>query len=742
MGPLPIVDPILKEIHRRVQNLTDLDDEAHPELGDEVDLKRLDTFIEDLEGSLVVDKKTVDRLLDRHRDKIEGRGRAAENLNGQWTAYFESLANLHSQLQLGDPSQGGEPDSLPATLAQIQVALASRQEALAAQTCRVAALRYMHQLYELQRAVKLSIASNRLHTASLALKELGGKLEIRRPENLSRAAQQLQLWAERTRTQVIGAVDAAIWGCIVMTRADKVKSGRWEVVDAPDGTLAELAGCLELLDSVELVTQPLVAFLERELILPLLQDPAVEIQLLPNGFELVRDVVEGTSYQRCLRVVKSLRALFETLCERVPRQLLPADFYERRVVPQLRQLLSDAIPTSRPGLVAFSELAGAVSDFEAWVGLRFSTDGALSDYVAQAERLYLDRKRDDLLSLARAILLDESPGLVEVQESELQWEEVFGVPMPALAHCPLEMPLLFPRCRVPDTVPRLISAIEATLMDAATMNAPGGLRTYMATRSVIDLYLAMAPARVSLDPNRLRGAAILHNESFYLGHLLLSLGYRFRSWFPCTDWVPSYLDFFPALLALAHKALALPLARHQEAALRVLQDLDDGGFRDLDQPERARRADAAVTSALEAVDELAAGWRPLLPPRLFEAAVGGQVLLPICHWVVDQILDLVDIGEKDSYQLQAIAFKLVAKVADLLPHTTAQARVPAYLQLELLSASILTGSLAHIKAQYGSGAFRGAFTDKQLAGLVLALFGASPSRNEFVTGLLESEPGR
>lgn len=530
-------------------------------------------------------------------------------------------------------------------------------------------------------------------------------------------------------------VEEAFWELVILKPSGADGLGSLEFGEG-SAKKEQLVECMGLLDSRHLTSQALASFLEKEILGPLLQDPANRhVRSSASKLQLETASPEETFCRCGLRTVASIRSVLALLCEQLPHGLVPADFFETHVAINLREhVLSKAIPTSKHGLAAFSELAAEVADLESWAAGRFTTGSGLSAYVSQAEKLYRDRKRDDLLSLARAILLDNNPGLVQVQEHEMQWKEVFGTAMAASSFCPLELPLLFPRCQIPDTVPRLVSAMEACLIEAS-----GGQQAYVATRNVVDLYLAMAPTRVPLGSDRLRGAAIVHNECFYLAHLLLALGFRFQHRFPSTDWVPSYLDFFPPLLALAHKTLAVPLARRREEALRMLQDLGDGGFRDLDQPARAKQADNAVTSVLALVDELADAWRPLLPPRLFEATVGGQVISPVCQWVVDQILDLVDIGEKESYKLQAVASKLAAKVEDLLPHTTAQAQVCAYIQLEHLSVSILTGSLASIKALHESGALRAAFSDKQLAGLLLALFSSSPLRNEFVNKLLKAK---
>ncbi|KAJ9077231.1 ribosome biogenesis protein ytm1, variant 1 [Entomophthora muscae] len=740
MAPLPDDDPILKELNKLIQNIpAELNDERIPGISKEVDLGRLDIIIEKIESEAKDRKKRLLLLLEECKDKIHQRDQHVANLKSRHFTYFESLSILHAQLEPWDPSLTEEQDSLPASLAKIQLELEEREVSLNFQSARVNALQYMSQLQILKDSVMRNIASNNILAATSALVQLDRNLKDKRTENLSRAAQELNHWVDCSRTTLIGMVEEAFWDLVLLKQSDKNELGSVEFIADCSESKAELVECMRLLDSLELTSQALKSFLEKELIGPLLRDPSnkvIQQSHSPNlKLELTKTKAEETYCECSLRAINSIRSTLEVFRHHIPQQLLPADFFENFITFTLRdQVLSKAIPTSKPGLEAFSKLADEVVELESWAGEWFATNGVLSDYVAQAEKLYQDKKRDDLLSMARAILLDDSPGLVQIQEYEMQWEEAFETPMKPNISCPLELPLLFPRCQVPDTVPRLVSAMEACLTEASD-----GQRAYMTSRNVVDLYLAMAPARGPLHPNRLKGAAMFHNECFYLAHLLLSLGFRFRHRLPCTDWVPCYLDFFPPLLALAHKTLALPLARHQEEALRLLQDLGDGGFRDLEQPARAEQADQAVTSVLGLVDELADAWHPLLPPRLFEATVGGQVLSPVCQWVVDQILDLVDIGERDSYKLQAIASKLATKVEDLLPHTTAQAQVTAYIQLEHLSISILTGSLARIKALHESGTFRAAFSNKQLAELVLALFGSSPARNEFVNKLLKSK---
>lgn len=737
----------------------------HPELEPEA-LKRI---IDSLENDLVDTNKRFHELLRIHNPEIISREKELEGILHLYQEQFKALSILDSQM--GFPNESGVSSYLPERIEEALKRLNLSISNLKNQRNKVSALQYMNILFGLRKGIIENIKIRNFLEAAKSLKDLISYLSKERIENHSLVAQNLKNWSNCTQTQLVGTVDQAFWDSIKLREvsshsvlisipnADTFKNQGLGSEDFNE-YINKIISSQILLESSDVTIRTFESFIKNEILNPLFSGE-FQLQLSINE---KKEFLELTDYTNpkvkshtefCKNVLHSIVLLISFFSKKLSLKLFPEDFYPTHLAPKIREnLLVKAIPESRIGFESFSTIIEHIIKFEnnlKVLGIIISKDSSLETFVGKAEELYLNHKRDNLLVLARAILLESNPGLLLIEQRELYWKDIgnsskdetilrMSTQMKSLID-DIPLPILFPRCKAPDTIPRFISAIEAYLLEASTMEATSAKSFYLATRSIIDLYMALVPIRTSMFATnfRLQGAAIMHNECFYLAHELLTLGFRFRHLFANQDWIPCYLDFHTPLLDISHRCLAIPLANHQENALRQLQDLGEDGFRDLDQPLRTQAAESTIRSIIDLVDEISDAWRSLLPPRLFEAAIGGQILVVICKWFVDQILDLMDISEKESYILQSLAAMFSSKVEDLLPHTTAQAQVPAYAQLSHLSNSILAGSLADIRALHSSGVFCFAFTDKQIADLVLALFGASPARSSFINDLLHKK---
>merc|ERR1719152_885186 len=154
---------------------------------------------------------------------------------------------------------------------------------------------------------------------------------------------------------------------------------------------------------------------------------------------------------------------------------------------------------------------------------------------------------------------------------------------------------------------------------------------------------------------------------------------------------------------LARVAL-VPQQPGAEPALAEVAEAAQRGFHSLElfargvlkaelQRQRAR-VGGAVDEALACVAQVTSQWSKALSPRMYLVAA-ADMLQFLCGRIVDELLEMADIGADESDALHGTLLPLVREgplrmgfVPDTQPHEELLARAPAYDKLRLLLAML------------------------------------------------------
>eukprot|EP00899_Mesostigma_viride_P011959 jgi/Mesvir1/20764/Mv12769-RA.1 len=323
----------------------------------------------------------------------------------------------------------------------------------------------------------------------------------------------------------------------------------------------------------------------------------------------------------------------------------------------------------------------------------------LTKYVSQMARHVAEKKREEVLTQARAILLEGEQGAAQerpwgssvtaqvsdgTERARVRQLLLLAVPklptsgaasanelMPdasgggskKAAELPTSGPsqggLLFSPCRLPTCVVtraacELVELMHKTLRDACEDAPASAAARYQATRDCLQLFrafrtLAQGSAGDTLAPWRLRQAALHHNDALYLAyHCLLGLPLPYRARLPdplCR--VATFVDQVPLLRQLAAQGLQHVLARVEQDGLMQAMD-SAGGLGNLENDKRWAGVQRAQEEVARILRSVSSAWAPpLLPPHVHARAL-ARLLDAVASRVCEGVLRLDDISVTET----------------------------------------------------------------------------------------------
>merc|ERR1719152_255296 len=193
---------------------------------------------------------------------------------------------------------------------------------------------------------------------------------------------------------------------------------------------------------------------------------------------------------------------------------------------------------------------------------------------------------------------------------------------------------------------------------------------------------------------------------------------------------------FHSLELFARGVLKAELQR-QRARVGAALDMA-GGFCNVDRPAQGERARGAVDEALACVAQVTSQWSKALSPRMYLVAA-ADMLQFLCGRIVDELLEMADIGADESDALHGTLLPLVREgplrmgfVPDTQPHEELLARAPAYDKLRLLLA-MLAARMTEVVDMWTRGDLRRAgFSAAEVCGVVRAVFTDSQRRADAI----------
>lgn len=183
--------------------------------------------------------------------------------------------------------------------------------------------------------------------------------------------------------------------------------------------------------------------------------------------------------------------------------------------------------------------------------------------------------------------------------------------------------------------------------------------------------------------------------------------------------------------ALGQRWFEAQLTSQTKILLDTLMEAD--GFARTFDDHRFARCERCTKQVVHTLQQLSKAWRPVLVPSRFFAALGRLVDL-VFQKVLHDVLDLEDIGEKESEKLASLV-KTLGSLESLFVgengESAAALWVPSWFKTSYLI-EILTGSLVDIEfLAFEVGALVD-YSRKELTGLIKALFADTVNRSKLL----------
>ncbi|KAI9095828.1 Centromere/kinetochore Zw10-domain-containing protein [Phlyctochytrium arcticum] len=511
--------------------------------------------------------------------------------------------------------------------------------------------------------------------------------------------------------------------------------------------------------------RPFLRMFKKLVLDSIIQDPAWEISSPPSdGDHYVILVLHkaanapGWDEQQQGLLFQRIRQILDPLAKRLrligvdPRNIMKTmgGFCWDSVVPDIiSNYLSKVVPDSVAELKAFEGIVQETCDFEECMterGLTTATNTVLSKYVLQADKLFARKRGQRVAQQVRQILLRNDFAITHIDSSAVipiseilgdgkadQLVEASSVPVTDETLMMQEM-FVFPRCAISVKAKELVELAEKTLLEITTLDVTPeqsncAVSMLMAVRDIFDLYRAIHPyfnaAKLESVPQL---AMVFHNDCMYFAHELSAMGWRYSALLGLRG------IFFGDLAVLfrdmANETYFKQIHLHWKVLSESLDQAEGFDVLEMDRYEQVQRCLKQVTLQLTQTANI---WRGVLPEALYLRSI-AELVDTVMARITHDILSLVDIAEDESHRLNTLIVRFINTVRVLFDNSYSATQSPPlptdaqihnllseYAKLEQI-ADILQLPFADIMERFRSGVLIRVFSERELVGLVMALF--------------------
>ncbi|KAF9184217.1 Centromere/kinetochore protein zw10 [Haplosporangium sp. Z 11] len=409
--------------------------------------------------------------------------------------------------------------------------------------------------------------------------------------------------------------------------------------------------------------------------------------------------------------------------------------------------LSAIVPSDVQGLKKFESIASTATQFEeGLVSMGFLTDAdrELRDFVENIEIHYTNNKRDTLLKIGRAVIMNEDFKTVQVKDLDKDaadddsWGHISD----------LDTELKDSSVSIKSK--QLVDMVFSTLKEAGSLSEVGSPHLYQATRSLIDLFRALMPVHHARTLTNVPALTMLfYNDCMYIARELEKVPARMEDGIPGMEDV-QYDDVIPALKALAKKWLGVQVRKQQDELMESIDEAD--GFQDSSQENNYAACERSMKQVVLVFKHLGKAWKPTLSPITFYSVL-GQLLDGAVRRVIKELEELTDISEKESHKLARLCSVLFEcedqfdSAGPFVERVKGDAYndedpihyfVPSWEKFQQLT-DVLELSFAEIMTRFRAGQLH-MFEEQELSNLVCALFADTPLRQHNLQEIEQGHP--
>lgn len=424
-------------------------------------------------------------------------------------------------------------------------------------------------------------------------------------------------------------------------------------------------------------------------------------------------------------------------------QLLGKELSEEFTHVLIKDCLAEAVPYSRSQLDQYEEVKLAAKDFQQFLtekGFYEPSEKSIIEYAANVDVVFINKACAHVLERARELMVQpvhvtvyvtslEPDGPLVIQDEGGNRLEKSTMRLERLLSANT---FNLPRCQISSSICDLVELIYETMEEACTSSPQYAGRLFYTVRNILSLYCHVVPTAHAHGLATLpQQAAVVHNNSMYLGHHALLLGHQYKNRLPqaLRDNTLTAVDLAHELRKMATSTFLKAMQGHRSALIDTLREscgLDTIGC----NTSGVNKAEQGMRQCLHQLQLLHSVWQNVLPHTVYTKAI-GTLLGSVVEEIITRVVSLEDISADGALALINILNLLKDNVPALFvvegESATSRDDVVCHVKLwgkfsELII--ILGASLRGILDRWadGKGPLAHEFTPDEAKQLIRALF--------------------
>ncbi|XP_012276555.1 centromere/kinetochore protein zw10 homolog [Orussus abietinus] len=394
----------------------------------------------------------------------------------------------------------------------------------------------------------------------------------------------------------------------------------------------------------------------------------------------------------------------------------------------IQDCISNTIPSSSIELESFAEVVQDIEEFQdclIQIGFISNDERFLTKYTINIDKLYVDKRCQDLLAKARTIMKKDLHDSIKyelqmpskISENHLEDDsELYQKLSSATFHSPVY--------HISKSAKELLDLTKDILDEACRSKDDSAQRLFYTSRNVFEMYAILVPQyhKKFLDtiPQQV---ALFHNNCMFLAHHLLTLAHEYRDKLPkiLLKHNITYADQTTLLRKIGSQCFLEHMLYQRNIIIDILRE---SGLSTLGQVSKLlANTERALRQCIRQLELLRTVWLEVLPTNIYCRAV-GCIMNTMIEDLIMKVVSAEDIPVDVATELVTLFNMLLDRGPSIFPDPkTIEHHVRKWRKLtELIK--VLEASLKEIQDRWadGKGPLAEAFNAQQVKQLIRALF--------------------
>ncbi|KAI9291731.1 hypothetical protein K502DRAFT_368200 [Neoconidiobolus thromboides FSU 785] len=731
MPPLNTSTQLLTIIKNKIQN-GEQEDSVIPSMKS-IEKEQIENIINGLKNELKGVKEKKDELIKKKSNKLK-------DINEFGDKVLNKSIELPEKLKAIEEEIVNKEDNLNIQFGVLMEKYNKAQDNYKIQIKFINSLQYFKEVNKIKVNLLTQINDKDYLNSIYTFKNLNELINNDKVENNSLIIQKLKDHLLLIKTQLIGYIDEEFNKEISINEKEMIINRNFinennKIVNQEEKIISrmeDLLLCNELLNQNEQINK-IINFINKQITAIIKESITINYKENDNEIhiQLTKDKNQmelSNKLNNILLFLKYMNTIYQINKINVIQQQLKTEFIYDLVIT----LVNKELPLSKNGIEHYkNKNYQQVKEFDNKIQQYINVENnnnntTLTNYFNKLNDIYLINKRKELISLIRAILLEEKFNVLEINEEIKENENSINISINNLI-VNFGLPLTLNKLNVPDTIVRIIINFEAYLKELEDYES--SVIIIQSIRDSINLYIILLPLRQKIHFDE---RILLFNEMIYFIKELMRLQFIYSNKGEDKQIDIELMDFIKIILK---KADELIIEEVDEFTLQMKDMLNNNNnkgivFEKLEDSKQIKKIENKIQLIIQFINNFIQHFH-LLNNKMIHYLLLNKIIIIINDYLINQILILNDIGAKESDLIKDLIepYYLILKQRSFDQQFNS-------IKLDYLIHFILINSLKDIKLKLNDLLIY--FNKEDLIHLILALFNPSNNRDQLIT-LIENK---